>query len=288
MNERDMDQLVQLITRQVKAEVNKARAEGPPPCRSCAVKNQCDAPKVIGSLDRGAKRVGTDGPLGGAPCAHVAPYIDHTLLKPEADREELRKVCDEARQFGFATVCVNAANIRFVAQQLAGSGVKPIAVVGFPLGASTPGAKAYETREAVRNGAAEIDTVVNIGALKSRDHALVLEDIRVVVEAAGAAPVKVIIETAKLDHDEKVMACTLSAAAGAAFVKTSTGFGGGGATPEDVALMRAVVGPDIGVKASGGVRTIADAEAVIAAGANRIGASSSVAIVKGKKATGSY
>jgi len=173
-----------------------------------------------------------------------------------------------------------------VAQQLSGSGVKAIAVVGFPLGASTPSAKAFETREAIRNGAQEIDTVINIGALKSRDLALVLDDIKAVVDAAQKVPVKVIIETSKLDHDEKVIACALSKAAGAAFVKTSTGFGGGGATPEDVALMRAVVGPDMGVKASGGVRTIEEAEAVIAAGATRIGASSSVAIVQCKRSDG--
>lgn len=292
MRERDVDQIVEIIARRVEGELTKLGAKAAPAvgaarqCASCDAKGCCDTKAVTGSLEQGARRVGTDGFLGAAPCAHVAPYIDHTLLKPEASREELRKVCDEARQYGFATVCVNAANVRFAAQQLSGSGVKAIAVVGFPLGASTPSAKAFETREAIRNGAQEIDTVINIGALKSRDLALVFEDIKAVVDAAQKVPVKVIIETAKLDHDEKVIACALAKAAGAAFVKTSTGFGGGGATPEDVALMRSVVGPDMGVKASGGVRNIADAEAVIAAGANRIGASSSVEIVLCKRSEG--
>ncbi|MCK6552403.1 deoxyribose-phosphate aldolase [Myxococcota bacterium] len=206
--------------------------------------------------------------------------MDHTILKPDATKDELRKVCDEARKYHFATVCVNSANVRFVAACLEGSGVKAIAVVGFPLGAATTGAKAFETREAIRNGAQEIDMVINIGALKSKDYALVQSDIRGVVEAAGAIPVKVILETSMLDRDQKVIACALSKAAGAAFVKTSTGFGGGGATAEDIALMRQVVGDDIGVKASGGVRTIDDAEKMIEAGASRIGASSSVAIVQ--------
>ncbi len=286
----DVDKLVDIISRRVESAMQGAPAGAPghmpASCKSCDAVGCCDAKTVTGSLDQGAKRIGTDGPLGAAPCSHVAPYIDHTLLKPEATRDQLRKVCEEARQFGFATVCVNAVNVRYVAQQLGGCGTKPIAVVGFPLGASTPGAKAYETREAVRNGALEIDTVINIGALKSRDHEMVFADVKAVVDAAGKVPVKVIIETAKLDRDEKIMACTLAKAAGAAFVKTSTGFGGGGATPDDVALMRAVVGPDIGVKASGGVRNIDDAEAVIAAGANRIGASSSIEIVQCKRTGG--
>lgn len=287
---RDVDKLVDIISRRVESAMQGGGAKAghvPESCKSCDAVGCCDAKTVTGSLEQGAKRIGTDGPLGAAPCAHVAPYIDHTLLKPEATRDQLRQVCDEARQFGFATVCVNAVNVRYVSQQLGGCGTKAIAVVGFPLGASTPGAKAYETREAVRDGAEEIDTVINIGALKSRDHEIVFADVKAVVDAAGKVPVKVIIETSKLDRDEKIMACTLAKAAGAAFVKTSTGFGGGGATPDDVALMRAVVGPDIGVKASGGVRNIDDAEAVIAAGANRIGASSSIEIVQCKRTGGS-
>ena len=173
-------------------------------------------------------------------------------------------------------------------QLLDGSGVPVCAVVGFPLGSMTPRAKAFETREAVRCGAEEIDMVLNIGALKSRDHALVYRDISAVVDAAKPIGVKVILETSKLTQEEKIAGCALSAAAGAAFVKTSTGFGGGGATVEDVALMRDLVGPSIGVKASGGVRDKATAEAMIQAGANRIGASASVAIVTGKKGTGGY
>ena len=278
----EMEQLVEVITRRVEAELaGRLKHAGPvAPCASCAVVGQCDAKAVIGSVNLGARRVGTNGSVEGAPCGHVAPLIDHTLLKPEATKAELEKICTEAKKYGFATVCVNSANIPFVARALSGSGVKPIAVVGFPLGASTPGAKAFETREAVRNGAQEIDMVINIGALKTRDHRYVFDDIRAVVQAAGAVPVKVILETSKLDDAEKIMACTLSAAAGAAFVKTSTGFGGGGATPDDVALMRSTVGENLGVKASGGIRTIDDAQKVIDAGASRIGASSSVAIVR--------
>lgn len=280
----EIDRLVEVIVRRVEAELAPRTAPRPSGevagCASCEAAPRCDSKVVGASLEQGAKRISTSGSIEAAPCGHVAALIDHTLLKPDATRDELRKVCEEARRFGFATVCVNSANVRFVAACLEGSSVKPIAVVGFPLGAATCGAKAFETREAIRNGAQEIDMVINIGALKSKDYRLVEEDIRAVVTAAGNVPVKVILETSMLDHDQKIIACALSKAAGAAFVKTSTGFGGGGATPEDVALMRAIVGEDMGVKASGGVRTIDDVERVIAAGASRIGASSSVAIVK--------
>ena len=210
---------------------------------------------------------------------NLATYIDHTLLKPTATQDELLKLCDEARQYGFATVCVNSANVEEAAALLQGSNTVPIAVVGFPLGASLPEVKAYEARQAIRNGAREIDTVINIGALKDRNYQLVLDDIQEVVDAVAPVPVKVIIETSQLDETQKIIACALSKAAGAAFVKTSTGFTGGGATAEDIALMRQVVGPEMGVKASGGVRTLADAQKMIAAGASRIGASASVAIV---------
>ncbi len=282
LSDQDVNRIVDTITRRVESELTKVRgnAQNTAPCSTCSVADRCDAKNVIGSINAGARRIGTNQAIDGAPCAHVAPFIDQTLLKPEATRDELQTVSDEARQFGFASVCVNSSNIRFVAQCLKGSSVMPIAVVGFPLGAATPGAKAFETREAIRNGALEIDMVINIGALKSRDLKTVFEDIKAVVDAAQNTPVKVILENSKLDHDEKVIGCALSKAAGAAFVKTSTGFGGGGATPDDVALMRSVVGDDMGVKASGGVRTIEDAERVIAAGATRIGASSSVAIVR--------
>jgi len=220
-------------------------------------------------------------PLAIRTSRDLAPYIDHTLLKPDATREELTRLCEEARKYGFATVCVNSGNIALVRRLLEGSPVKPIAVVGFPLGAAGTGAKAFETREAVRAGAQEIDMVINIGQLKAKNYAYVECDIREVVQAAKPHPVKVILETGALARDEKVIGCALAKAAGAAFVKTSTGFGPGGATAEDIALMRQIVGDDVGVKASGGVRTTADAQRMVEAGANRIGASASVAIVTG-------
>ena len=218
----------------------------------------------------------------------IAQFIDHTLLKPEATREEVLKLCEEAKQYGFATVCVNSINVGTAARALHGSAVIAIAVVGFPLGAGIPSAKAFETREAVRCGAKEIDTVINIGALRSKDYALVLKDIEAVVNAAKPWPVKVILETSQLKDEEKIVACALAKAAGAAFVKTSTGFAQGGATAEDVALMRRVVGEDVGVKASGGVLSTEDAMKMLNAGANRIGASASIAIVTGAKSTSKY
>ncbi|MFH1357888.1 MAG: deoxyribose-phosphate aldolase [bacterium] len=208
--------------------------------------------------------------------------IDHTLLKPDATKEELTILCKEAMEYGFATCCVNSSNIPFCARLLRGSSVKPIAVVGFPLGAASTQSKVFESREAIRNGAEEIDMVINIGAIKDRDYQLVYEDILKVVEASKPKKVKVIIETSSLTDEEKVIACALSKAANAAFVKTSTGFAGGGATVHDIELMRKVVGNDMEVKASGGVRTKEDADAMIKAGANRIGASASVSIVTGK------
>ena len=242
---------------------------------------------VKGLIHQGADRIAA-GPGGIRPEEGMASYIDHTLLKPDATQSELQKVCEEARKWHFATVCVNSANIAFVARELDGSGVKPIAVVGFPLGASVGAAKAFEARQAVRSGAREIDMVINIGALKSHNYETVLEDICRVVEASKPWPVKVILETGALTNEEKIIGCALSKAGGAAFVKTSTGFGPGGATVEDIELMRRIVGDEMGVKASGGVRTREDAEAMIKAGANRIGASASVAIVTGKKGSSAY
>ena len=220
---------------------------------------------------------------GATPAAPVelARRIDHTLLRLDAGRDDVIHLCEEARQHRFASVCVNGHWVPLCAALLAGTEVLVCTVVGFPLGAMATAAKAEETREAVRQGAREIDMVLNVGALKSRDYQTVLDDIAAVVDAAAPAIVKVILETASLERDEKVVACALAKAAGAAFVKTSTGFGKGGATVDDIALMRAVVGPDMGVKASGGVRTTDDAAAMIRAGADRIGASSSVAIVTG-------
>ncbi|XXF76576.1 deoxyribose-phosphate aldolase [Myxococcaceae bacterium GXIMD 01537] len=220
--------------------------------------------------------------------ADLAPYIDHTLLKPEATREDVQRVAEEARSHGFATVCVNSCHVATVARVLEGSRTVPIAVVGFPLGAALTSAKAFEAREAIRAGAREIDMVINVGALKARDYALVNQDIAGVVEASRPYPVKVILETSLLDAEQKLIACVLSKAAGAAFVKTSTGFGGGGATADDVALMRRVVGDDVGVKASGGIRSAEDAMRMIQAGANRLGASASVAIVSGQTSTSKY
>jgi len=246
-------------------------------CRGCHVNRPDDLRQIV---KLGATRVAA-GIGHAAPANDLAKLIDHTLLKPEASRDDLKQLCEEARKYGFKTVCVNAANIRYCAALLDGSGVMPIAVIGFPLGAGTPNSKAFEAREAVRNGAQEIDMVINTGALKSKDYALVLDDIAAVVAASAPRGVKVILETGQLNFEEKVIACTLSKIAGAAFVKTSTGFGPGGATAEDIALMRAVVGPHMGVKASGGVRTRDDVLKMVDAGATRVGASASVEIVSG-------
>jgi deoxyribose-phosphate aldolase len=238
-------------------------------------------------MESGASRLGSDGR---APqnAGELAAAIDHTLLNPTATRADIVKVCEEARQYGFASVCVNSTWIGLVARLLSGSRVMPICVVGFPLGAMSTAAKVAETRLAVAEGAREIDMVINIGWLKGGDHDAVFDDIKAVVEAAAGRPVKVILETSMLKREEKIAGSALSKAAGAAFVKTSTGFGGGGATAEDIALMRAVVGPELGVKASGGVRTADDARRMIAAGADRLGASASVAIVTGKTGQGAY
>ncbi|WP_105117097.1 deoxyribose-phosphate aldolase [Streptococcus suis] len=215
-------------------------------------------------------------------------YIDHTILKPETTKEQVAQILAEAKEYDFASVCVNPTWVAYAAQELKDSDVKVCTVIGFPLGANTPVVKAFETQNAIENGADEIDMVINIGALKSKNDELVLEDIKAVVAASGDKLVKVIIETCLLTEEEKVKACQLSKEAGADFVKTSTGFSTGGATVEDVALMRKTVGPDMGVKASGGARSYEDAIAFIEAGATRIGASSGVAIMKGEKADGDY
>lgn len=207
-------------------------------------------------------------------------YIDHTILKADAAKSEVCRVCAEAKAYGFASVCVNSCHVPLVRTQLEGSAVKTCCVVGFPLGAMATAAKAFEAKQAAAGGAQEIDMVINIGALKDGDDTFVLEDIKAVVRAAGGAAVKVILETCLLTDAEKVRACRLAEKAGARFVKTSTGFGSGGAAAEDIALMRRTVGPDMGVKASGGVRTRADALRMIEAGANRIGASAGLTICK--------
>src|SRR5437868_8670244 len=294
----DVDRLVELITQRVKERLSTAPAqvklnvlprdrgecnddtapgEDCAECGSCVVRRPWS---VRAMEDVGAMRVGAAPGVGQVP-ADLGKLIDHTLLKPEATRDEVVKLCEEARKYHFASVCVNTTWVPLCKAMLAGSDVMVCAVVGFPLGAMAPQAKAYEAREAMRQGAREIDMVINIGALKSRDYETVFEDICRVVKSAAPAAVKVILETSALDTEQKIIGCTLSKLAGAAFVKTSTGFGKGGATVEDVALMRRVVGPDLGVKASGGVRTADDVVKMAQAGANRIGASASVAIVTG-------
>lgn len=212
----------------------------------------------------------------------LAAYIDHTALKPETSRDDIVRLCEEAKRYRFATVCVNPYWVKTAAAMLGESGVGITTVIGFPLGATSTFAKAAEARDAIAAGATEIDMVLNVGALKSGLYEDVERDVARVAEACeGKAALKVILETGLLSDEEKVKACELCVAAGADFVKTSTGFGPGGATAHDIALMRRAVGPDIGVKASGGVRDAETARAMIAAGATRIGASASVAIVSG-------
>ncbi|MBM4423401.1 MAG: deoxyribose-phosphate aldolase [Chloroflexi bacterium] len=215
------------------------------------------------------------------PSRGIAAKIDHTLLKPEATPDQIAQLCYEARKHGFASVCVNPTHVRLCAQLLRGSPVKVCTVIGFPLGATPPEVKAFETQQAVDEGASEIDMVINIGAIKSRDYEHAARDVRSVVRAAHAkgAIVKVIIEAALLTDEEKIAACYICKEIGADFVKTSTGFGPGGATVADVALMRKVVGPGMGVKAAGGIRNFADAQKLIEAGATRIGASAGIRIV---------
>ena len=221
--------------------------------------------------------------------ADLAQYIDHTLLKPDAVQAEFDKLCDEAMKHNFKSVCVNSSRVAYVTRRLQRSNVAVCSVVGFPLGAMGSRAKAFETRRAVEDGAKEIDMVINIDLLKSKDLAAFEEDIRAVRRATqGATLLKVILETCLLKDDEKVLACEIAKKAGADFVKTSTGFSTGGATVEDVALMRRVVGAEIGVKASGGIRDYAKAVAMIQAGANRLGTSASVAIVTGASGSGTY
>ncbi|HLF25178.1 MAG TPA: deoxyribose-phosphate aldolase [Anaerolineae bacterium] len=214
--------------------------------------------------------------------ADLAASIDHTLLKPDANEAQIAQLCHEARKYNFAAVCVNPTHAKLCAQLLKGSAVRVCTVVGFPLGATPPEVKAYETQQALDDGATEIDMVINLGALKSKDYALVARDIATVVATAhaGSAIVKVILEAALLTDEEKAIASKLAKEAGADFVKTSTGFGPGGATVHDVALIRRAIGPALGVKAAGGIRTYADAQKMIEAGATRVGASASVKIMQ--------
>ncbi|RKO24889.1 deoxyribose-phosphate aldolase [Pseudarthrobacter phenanthrenivorans] len=227
---------------------------------------------------------------GTAGSGSIASFIDHTLLKPEAGEADILKVCAEAAEYGFKSVCVNPIWVKTVKNALKGSGVLTCSVVGFPLGATPTDVKTFEARGAVLDGADEVDMVINIAAARAGDKGALIDDITAVAEAvhAGGAILKVIIETGLLADSQKVLACEAAVAAGADFVKTSTGFNGGGATVEDIALMRKTVGPGLGVKASGGVRSLEDAQAMIAAGATRIGASSGIAIVKGEQGSSAY
>ncbi len=251
------------------------------PCTACGLCVEKRPDEVDSIIASGADRISATSGVGEAG-ERMASMIDHTVLAPATSREDIEKLCEEARRFRFASVCVNPCYVPLCAQMLRMTSVKVCTVVGFPLGANRSEVKAFETERAISDGAQEVDMVINVGALKSKDHELVESDIRAVVEKCRSIVVsKVIIEAALLTDEEKVTACTLAKAAGADFVKTSTGFGPGGATAHDVALMRGVVGEDMGVKAAGGIRDVETAEEMVAAGASRIGASASVKIVGG-------
>lgn len=279
MSRADLAHLIDVIV----AELAAAPAQPAVRCACHAVLDDCCPDRLRGVLDAGATRVGVHA-SGGAPEA-VAAMIDHTLLRPDATRGQIEELCREAAQFRFATVCVNPTWVAACARRLAGTGVGVCSVVGFPLGATTADVKGYETRRAIFDGAREIDMVVNVGALKSGDLRLVERDIEAVTAPCRDCGVlsKVIIEAALLTDDEKVTACTLAKAAAADYVKTSTGFGPGGATVADVALMRRVVGAGMGIKAAGGVRDLEGLKAMVAAGATRVGASAGIKIVQEAK-----
>jgi deoxyribose-phosphate aldolase len=283
----DRDALVEAITRQILAglEPGKAGAGTGVGCATCTRSCAAGCPdKVRSVVAGGASRVEYHGAGDDVPI-DLAAYIDHTLLKPDATAAQVDKLCAEAKQHHFAAVCINPTWVRRAAENLRGSGVAVASVIGFPFGAGTTAIKAMETRQAVRDGAREIDMVINIGALKSGLYDQVREDIAAVSDACheGGAINKVIIETALLTDEEKVIACRLALKAKADYVKTSTGYASGGATVYDVALMRETVGPKMGVKAAGGIRTAEDVNEMIAAGATRIGASAGVKIVTGER-----
>jgi deoxyribose-phosphate aldolase len=289
LNEQEVKNLVEVITREViialqEQEFTTEREPGEYCTEECSdgicVKTCFN--KAGHVVEAGASRLTSI--LGAIPeDPNIASMIDHTLLKPDATADQIAQLCYEARKYSFASVCVNPTHVKLCADLLQGTNVKVCTVIGFPLGATAPEVKAFEAQKAINDGATEIDMVINIGALKAEDYTLVARDIREVVNVGHAANalVKVIIETALLTEEEKVKACLLSKEAGADFVKTSTGFSGGGATVEDISLMRRVVGPDMGVKASGGVKNFEDAQSMVKAGATRLGASAGVKIVKG-------
>ena len=286
----DFEQLVEQITDVIYARLN---GQADDQAKMCGCTSECFhrcPERMHRVVDAGAARIGLVlGQTGSA--RDWASLIDHTLLKPDASQNEIKHLCEEAAQYHFASVCVNPTWVRACACHLQGSGVPVCTVIGFPLGATLPDVKAYEARRAIMDGAREVDMVINVGAFKSGDDCLVEHDIRSVVEVAHEHDVtcKVIIETALLTDDEKVRACQAAKSAGADFVKTSTGFSKGGATVADIALMRRTVGADLGVKASGGVKSMADARAMVEAGATRIGASVGVKIAQeaaGEKSNG--
>jgi len=276
----ELERLIRIIVEEVAAAQASA---APVRCACHAVLFECCPDRLRGVIEAGASRLGLHAAGGGA--GGVAAMIDHTLLKADASRAEIEALCREAAEYRFASVCVNPTWVATCARLLHGSPVKVCSVVGFPLGATTPDVKHYETRRALFDGAREIDMVINVGALKSGDLRVVERDIEAVTgpcREAGAIS-KVIIEAALLTDDEKVTACTLAKAAAADYVKTSTGFGAGGATAADVALMRRVVGEEMGVKAAGGVKDLDALKAMVAAGATRVGASAGVRIVQESK-----
>lgn len=290
----DLESVVERITDQVLSRLESQDAVGTPErwicdplndthfvCRRCSPEELMrEAPDRIGTLPFRDASGGSAAQVRLA--ASLASVIDHTLLKPDATPADIDRLCDEALEYRFKTVCVNAGYVRQAARRVEGSGVKVCAVVGFPLGATLSDVKQYEARRAIEEGAREIDMVIAIGMLKAGHHSYVEDDVRGVVHSTLAGvPVKVILETCLLTEEEKTVACRLARAAGAAFVKTSTGFSSGGATAHDVRLMRRTVGSSMGVKASGGVRDLATAMEMLRAGASRIGASASVAIVTG-------
>jgi deoxyribose-phosphate aldolase len=285
-----VERLVEQITKQVLIllKEEEARAQAGNSASTCAdcigqCVLQCQD-KVQEVVNAGASRLTST--LGNVDVgAGIAQMIDHTLLKPDATRDQIAQLCYEARKFNFAAVCVNPTHVKLCTQLLQGSPVHVCTVVGFPLGATPPEVKTYEAQQSIDDGATEVDMVINVGALKSKDYALVERDIASVARTchAGRAILKVIIEAALLTDEEKVIACQLAKAAGADFVKTSTGFGPGGATVHDVALMRRAVGSGMGVKAAGGIKSFEDAQAMVAAGATRIGASAGIRIVQEAK-----
>lgn len=278
-----VERLIEQITRQVllllREEETRAGAEHGDSCIvQCISSCQAEVQQIINA---GASRLTST--VGNVDVgSDIAKMIDHTLLKPDATQDQIAQLCYEARKYGFAAVCVNPTHVKLCTELLKGSPVHVCTVVGFPLGATPPEVKAYEAQQSIDHGATEVDMVINIGALKSKDYALVERDIATVARTchAGGALLKVIIEAALLTDEEKVIACQLAKAARADYVKTSTGFGPGGATVHDVELMRRAVGPEMGVKAAGGIKSYQDAQAMVKAGATRIGASAGIKIVE--------